>query len=29
MVILDRDFQKKNYDFKFVRQEFLEKCAAS
>ena len=23
MVMLDRDFQKKNYDFKFVRQEFL------
>jgi hypothetical protein len=23
MVILDRDFQEKNYDFKFVRQEFL------
>jgi len=23
MVILDQDFQKKNYDFKFVRQEFL------
>ena len=22
MVMLDRDFQKKNYDFKFVRQEF-------
>jgi hypothetical protein len=23
MVVLDRDFQKKNYDFKYVRQEFL------
>ena len=23
MVMLDSDFQKKNYDFKFVRQEFL------
>jgi Peptidase family M48 len=23
MVMIDRDFQKKNYDFKFVRQEFL------
>jgi hypothetical protein len=23
MVMLDRDFQKKNYEFKFVRQEFL------
>jgi hypothetical protein len=23
MVMLDRDFQKKNYDFKLVRQEFL------
>ena len=23
MVMLDQDFQKKNYDFKFVRQEFL------
>ncbi len=23
MVMLDRDFQKKNYDFKYVRQEFL------
>lgn len=23
MVMLDRDFQKKNYNFKFVRQEFL------
>jgi hypothetical protein len=23
MVMLDRDFQKQNYDFKFVRQEFL------
>ena len=23
MVMLDRDFQKKNDDFKFVRQEFL------
>jgi hypothetical protein len=23
MVMLDRDFQKKDYDFKFVRQEFL------
>ena len=23
MVMLDRDFQKNNYDFKFVRQEFL------
>ena len=23
MVMLDRDFQKGNYDFKFVRQEFL------
>ncbi|MGH9537151.1 MAG: M48 family metalloprotease [Terriglobales bacterium] len=23
MVMLDKDFQKKNYDFKFVRQEFL------
>jgi hypothetical protein len=23
MVMLDHDFQKKNYDFKFVRQEFL------
>jgi hypothetical protein len=23
MVMLDRDFQKKNYGFKFVRQEFL------
>ncbi|MGH9503922.1 MAG: M48 family metalloprotease [Terriglobales bacterium] len=23
MVMLDGDFQKKNYDFKFVRQEFL------
>lgn len=23
MVMLDKDFQKKNYDFRFVRQEFL------
>ncbi len=23
MIMLDQDFQKKNYDFKFVRQEFL------
>ena len=23
MVMIDRDFQKQNYDFKFVRQEFL------
>jgi len=29
MVMLDRDFQKKNYDFKFVRQNFSEKYAAS